>query len=119
MEIFEKSNIIRTSPNTPSRQIPLSYSKHSDNNYKSTSSKSYLSACIYPSNKGRNIYSYCDSTFESNKLLKFNCNIDSCRLCCATHDDQTDNKVDFDLNSEKSCFQECATKFRKVDKMKE
>ena len=51
----------------------------------------WITECINPVNTERNIYTYCDNTFENAFLLKHNCNVDACRLCCATHDQSFKN----------------------------
>jgi len=66
--------------------------------------------CINPINTDRNIYTYCDTTFQANPLLNHNCNVDACRLCCATHD-QSFKNTSASLNSTQDCFQACDVKF--------
>ncbi len=66
--------------------------------------------CISNSNPDRNIYSYCKNTFDNNEILKHNCSVDACRLCCATHD-QAFHNTSASLQSIKECFTACAEKF--------
>jgi len=73
----------------------------------------WSSECIHNPNPLRNIYTYCDDKFVDDKLLQHNCKIDSCRLCCAIHD-QPFRHVNPSLSSTNECFQECADKFPKL-----
>jgi len=72
-------------------------------------SKVAVNFCINPSNHDKNIYQYCQTTFKPDVLLEHNCNIDTCRLCCATVDQAlgTINSV----STVNDCFSQCANKF--------
>ena len=70
----------------------------------------WITECINPVNTERNIYTYCDNTFENAFLLKHNCNVDACRLCCATHD-QSFKNTSSSVNTVDDCFNACANKF--------
>jgi len=73
------------------------------------SRQKYYPECINPSNKDKNIYTYCQHTFSNDNLLLYNCRLDACRLCCATQD--IPNKIISSLTAVTNCFSECQTKF--------
>lgn len=69
-----------------------------------------MTECIRNTNVDRNIYSFCSSTFSKDETQLHNCNIDSCRLCCATHD-QAFKVTSSSLKSVQECFNACNEKF--------
>lgn len=71
----------------------------------------WKATCINPTNMSHNIYTYCDRTFGNEKLLRHNCSLDSCRLCCAIQDNAFKN-VNANLLTQSSCNQSCADKFK-------
>jgi len=72
---------------------------------------SWMNTCINVSNKDKNIYTYCEFTFENDNFLKHNCRLDSCRLCCSIYDKSFKN-ADSSLSTQKDCYQACADKFK-------
>jgi len=72
---------------------------------------SWMNTCINVPNKDQNIYNYCDVSFNDDNLLKHNCRLDSCRLCCSIYDQSIKN-TDSSLSTQKDCYEACADKFK-------
>ena len=75
----------------------------------------WISECLNPPNKQQNIYTYCNREFTFDTWMLRNCEIDNCRLCCATND-QAVNGIKNSLNTVNECFSACADKFRYDEK---
>lgn len=73
--------------------------------------------CIEVPNKRRNVYTYCDNTFGSDIFLRHHCKLDSCRLCCAIHD-QPFKGPHADVTTTGECFQACADRYKPSEKEK-
>jgi hypothetical protein len=72
--------------------------------------------CINVPNKEKNIYSYCNHNFFNDEYMKSNCNLDACRLCCATTD-RAFKGTSTSIASENQCFLACANKFNLENKI--
>ena len=97
--------------NVPSIQkLDLYHCEKSCNSLSITSSSeatkiSWHRLCFVSPDPERNLYSYCDNNF-SNVILRQNCKIDGCRMCCVNSDNILHTNMS--MKSLNECFTKCA-----------
>jgi len=88
--------------------------KSCNKNFVASSSKEGVNlwkpTCITNSNPEKSIYKYCSMAFPLYEKQRHNCEVDACRVCCATHD-QVFKSSTSSLISVRECFAACAEKF--------
>jgi hypothetical protein len=64
--------------------------------------------CINVSKPQFSIYAYCEDKFRGHNSI-MNCKLDTCRVCCVTHDQVTTRE--YSIENLEKCFKKCAKTF--------